>query len=158
MSRVYVGICAFILLLVSCQQQDSLPERDVRPFDWKVVYTFPNENLSFPVVNRMSFNQHGLFIHDFFQKRIHRIDIAENEIVRSYGGDGNGPGEAKMILEFVLDEDRLIIIDTSLLRFTEFDVATGDVISTTKSEKGLPFDRYLWIAYTWLLPGSAILF
>lgn len=129
-----------LIVLASCQHDKSFSDRTTLTFDWKEVYSLPNDEIDIPRFNRMEFNENGLFIHDFSHSQILRIDIEKNKITSTYGGSGSGPGEMGQIYDFNIENDRLITVDVKLLRFTEFDIQSGKVLQTFTAKGGMPLD------------------
>lgn len=71
----------------------------------------------------------GVYIADRDQSTIHRFDGSGNYI-RSFGRDGEGPGEFRSLVQIDTDGNFLYALDRNLNRITSFDPETGDPIET----------------------------
>jgi len=69
----------------------------------------------------------NIFISDHVGRLI-QMYSPEGEYIKSFGGQGRGPGEFNRITEIAIDEnDRLLVLDRFQFKVSRFDVESGDI-------------------------------
>ena len=115
--------------------------------------TFSDDDLLIGQVSGIVSDRNGgVYIADQDQSTIHRFDSSGNYI-RSFGRDGEGPGEFRSLVQIDTDGEFLYALDRNLNRITTFDPETGDPVeSVTLGNTGqslpetfhiLPADAFL---------------
>lgn len=105
--------------------------RTIVPFDGELILTIPSEELDL-APDRPLLTKHGLFIWDNVGNHVKLIDVNTKQIIRTYGkGSGRGPGEYQWIFNFDANDEVIGLVDIKLRRVSLFDIASGELISTT---------------------------
>lgn len=92
--------------------------------------TFSDDDLLIGRISGITSDRNGgVYIADEDQSTIHRFDSSGNYI-RSFGRDGEGPGEFRSLVQIDTDGNFLYGLDRNLNRITTFDPETGDPVET----------------------------
>ncbi|MCC5914394.1 MAG: hypothetical protein JJU46_08480 [Balneolaceae bacterium] len=111
---LYTVLIATILLafqITGCSDDDSPPpETQVTKLtDYETIISYEDELLGTPTVIRYA-GDSTFLVTDLARKEV--LEIKTNgEIIRTFGGEGRGPGEVLWINTFYLYEDQISILD-----------------------------------------------
>jgi len=130
MNNIFFRFTIIIMALVSCQRNDVINSRIVKPFDFELVFKLPNEKLDI-YSNRILLSNQGLFVVNSFDQQISLIDISSNNVLRNFGdAEGKGPGQHEFVMGLMADSINLYTIDPKLLRLSIFDIKSGALMRT----------------------------